>query len=68
MTAENSSQARRSASATRFNEAAADDRGKRRWRLRPRPGSARGFNEAAADDRGKPWVPGELVGADQLLQ
>ena len=35
-----------------FNEAAADDRGKRPRSGAPRPGRA-GFNEAAADDRGK---------------
>ena len=57
MTAENptSSLAAVSAFSCRFNEAAADDRGKpSRWRMaaRMRPG----FNEAAADDRGKPYA------------
>ena len=39
---------------------------------RPRAAAAESrwtcFNEAAADDRGKPWVPGEIVTAAQLLQ
>ena len=38
----------------RFNEAAADDRGKL-WLARRSSCPASGFNEAAADDRGKPW-------------
>ena len=37
----------------RFNEAAADDRGKPCGRTRTKNGRP-GFNEAAADDRGKP--------------
>ena len=52
----------------RFNEAAADDRGKRTV---PSPGAdtfAAGFNEAAADDRGKrSWVVA-LLGWPRRLQ
>ena len=57
MTAENGGWRRPSAPAccgTRFNEAAADDRGKLpEMVVRPSATSAPRFNEAAADDRGK---------------
>ena len=54
MTAENAGKARgRSALLACFNEAAADDRGKRRRGAVRTFGQAARFNEAAADDRGK---------------
>ena len=57
MTAENAGRGRvLEAGGRRFNEAAADDRGKRGSRRRAAPPAAR-FNEAAADDRGKPPDP-----------
>ena len=53
MTAENARRPRPARRrAPRFNEAAADDRGKRAAR-RPALRPAGRFNEAAADDRGK---------------
>ena len=38
--------------------------------ISPSPASraARRFNEAAANGRGKPWQPGDIVTAAQLLQ
>ena len=54
MTAENSACRAGSASPIpRFNEAAADDRGKPRRRSARSASTWDGFNEAAADDRGK---------------
>ena len=54
MTAENTSSASGSrAAGTRFNEAAADDRGKRCSSASVTSCGPCGFNEAAADDRGK---------------
>ena len=68
MTAENGTGSRvRTGLRPGFNEAAADDRGKR-----PRRGMLRHrlmrFNEAAADDRGKPREDRAITPAPATLQ
>ena len=52
----------------RFNEAAADDRGKRAASQGATGRAAPGFNEAAADDRGKPRTSSGVAPSTSLLQ
>ena len=68
MTAENHGGAGRGGgSAGRFNEAAADDRGKP-WKGTCRRTCRPSFNEAAADDRGKPHAPCFIRESGAVLQ